>query len=546
MKIRKLTAILLVLVLLLSGCAGGTQTDSASTSDQSGKDAEPSGSKEGGADSQVIIALDPDYETFDPGRTYEMYAGPVLIGLYDNLLRFIDNTEVPEPYIAKSYEVSDDGRTFTFKLRDDVKFSSGNPLTSKDVKWSFDRLKNLKDNPSFMAEDIEKIETPDDYTVVITLSKPDGAFVYKLTGYSFGILDSATVAANGGSSGEDAATADTAEQWLTQNSAGSGPYILEKYTPNVEVVLKRNDSYWNGPAAVEKVIFKDMPDSNTQALMVQKGDIDVAFSLNADQIMQLKGNNDVEILSTNTLSMLFVFMNMDESVGGPMADPDVQKAVRYALDYAGMQSLCGEGSLTPQTIIQVGFLGALPARDPGYTDLEKAKELLAKAGYPDGFTIDFDVITHATEGIKWVNMAQKVKEDLSKVGINAEIRTMDTTVGYEEYRNGRQGFGINAWGPDYMDANNQLAFLPGQTVGLRVNWTAEDNQELAELGEKALAETDIEAREQILLKIQEMMADDSPYVPLVQVPKQIAVRKGLKGADYTEAYKLDVYKLKWE
>ncbi len=541
MKIRKIVALIIVAALVFSGCSQQTEQKEKPTTSGSNKE-----SKTESNSNQVIIALEPDYETFDPGRAYEIFAAPVLNGLYDNLLRFIDSTEVPEPYLAKSYEVSKDGKTFTFKLRDDVKFSSGNKMTSKDVKWSLDRLKNLKGNPSFMAEDIEKIETPDDYTVNIILSKPDAAFAFKLTGFPFGILDSKTVIANGGIADENASLNDSAEQWLTQNSAGSGPFILEKYTPNVEVVLKRNDNYWNGPAKVEKVIFKDMPDSNTQALMVQKGDIDVAFSLNSDQMKQLEGNSKLNILSSNTFAMLFLFMNTDEKIGGPMSNPDVQKAVRYALDYKGMQSMCGEGTITPQTIIQVGFLGALPPRDPNYTNIEKAKELLKKAGYPDGFTIEFNAITHATEGIKWLNMAQKVKEDLSKVGINAEIRTMDTTVGYEEYRNARQGFSIMVWGPDYMDVNNQLAFLPGQLVGLRVNWKAEDNPELVKLGDEALIENNVEKRAAIIKKIQEKMADDSPFIPLVQVPKKIAVKKGLKGAEYTEAYKIDVYKLSWD
>ena len=494
---------------------------------------------------QVIIALDPDYETFDTGRAYEMFSQAVTNGLYDNLVKFISGKVEPVNHLVESYEVSSDGKAFTFKLRSGVKFTSGNNLTSKDVKWSFDRVKNLKANPSFLADNIDKVEILDEKTVRVYLHEPDGAFLYKLTNSAFAILDSEVVKSHGGISDVNAATADTAGLWLNQNSAGSGPYILRKYTPDVEVVLERNDNYWKGAAAVEKIIFKDMPDSNTQMFMLQKGDIDIAYSLNADQIMQLKGKEGVEILPFQTLSLSFLLMNEDPKIGGPMANKDVQNAVRYALDYKGIQTIVGEGAITPISIIQVGFLGALPPRDPEYTNIEKAKELLVKAGYPNGFSVTLDTVTHATAGVKWVTLAQKVKEDLSKVGIDVQIKTMETTVGYEEYRNGRQGFAINAWGPDYIDSNNQLAFLPGEMVGLRANWKADANPKLVQLGKAALIENDDKSRAAIIEEIQEIMAEDSPFATLVQYPKQIAFKKGLKGVEYSDCYKIEVYSFLW-
>jgi len=494
---------------------------------------------------QVIIALDPDYETFDPGHAYEMFSQAVTNGLYDNLVKFISGKVEPINHLVESYEISPNGKVFTFRLRSGIKFVSGNNLTSKDVKWSFDRVKNLKANPSFLADNIDKVETLDEKTIRVYLNEPDGAFLYKLTNSAFSILDSEVVKLHGGTSDVNAATADTADPWLTQNSAGSGPYILKKYIPNVEVELERNDNYWNGAPAVEKIIFKDMPDSNTQIFMLQKGDIDIAYSLNADQIKSLKDKEGVEILPFQTLSLMFLLMNEDPEIGGPMANKDVQNAVRYALDYKGIQTIVGEGAITPISIIQVGFLGALPPRDPGYTNIEKAKELLAKAGYPNGFSVTLDTITHATAGIKWVTLAQKVKEDLSKVGIDVQIRTMETTVGYQEYRKGLQGFCINAWGPDYIDSNNQLAFLPGEMVGLRANWKADANPKLAQLGKSALIETDDTSRAAIIKEIQEIMAEDSPFAVLVQFPKQLAIKKGLKGVDYSDSYKIEVYNLSW-
>ncbi len=528
---KKLVALLLAAACIFSliGCdAGGAEGTSDAAADTV---------------TQFVIGMDPDYNTFDPAQAYEGWAAPVMIAMYDTLFRFEGSEAEPVPYLVKDYTINETGTQITMTLRDDVVFSSGNKMTSADVKFSLDRMKNLQGTPSFLVSDFAEVETPDDYTVILNLAQPDGALTYKLAGYYFGIVDSKVVIEHGGISDETAATADTATTWLTNNSAGSGPYIMESYTPDNEVVLVRNDNYWNGPAYAQRVIFKDIPDPTTQSMMVQVGDLDVALGLNADQAAVLASAEGVEVENTGTLNMLFLMMNNDPEIGGPMANPLVQKAVRYAVNYKGIQEMCGPGSVTPQTIIQVGFYGALEARDPEYTDVAKAKELLAEAGYPDGFTVKFSVITNSTEGYKWLDIAQKVQADLAAVGINAEIETMDSTVGYELYRGGKMAFAINAWGPDYLDSNNQLAFLPGKTVGLRAQWKESDNPELAALGDKALAEMDNEVRKGILEEIQTTMADDSPWLPLVQVGKATAFRSDVKGADYSLAYMIDVYNM---
>jgi len=495
----------------------------------------------------VILGFETTWKTFDPARSYEPWAHAVFNGVYDNLVKLKSGMSAEiEESLAESYKISSDGLIFTFSLRPGIKFASGNNLTAKDVKWSFDRLKNIKGNPAFLTDTIDSIETPDDKTVVIHLNAPDGAFIYKLTGGPFGVLDSELVKSHGGTADKDAAITDDAEQWLTYNSAGSGSYVIEKYTPNDEMVLKRNEDYWRGPASVEKIVFKEMPDSTTQLFMLKKGDIDVALSLNDDQLKEFKGEEDIEVLSFMTLLLQYVFMNTDPEISGPMANPDVWKAVRYALDYKGIHTIVGEGAITPQSIIQIGFLGALPPRDPDYTNIEKAKELLVKAGYPNGFTTTLWTNTHETAGIKWVTMAQKVKEDLSKIGIDVQIKTQTPTIGNSAMREGKVPFMIQSWGPDYMDSNNQLVFLPGgMYAAQRLNWKTDANQKLAQLGDAAITETNDKKRAEILGEIQKIMAEDGPYANIVQYPIQVAIRKGLKCFEYSDAYKVELYKLSW-
>ncbi|SVD87118.1 uncharacterized protein METZ01_LOCUS439972, partial [marine metagenome] len=121
------------------------------------------------AESRLILGISPDYSTFDPGHAYEIWATTVLNVTYDNLVKFEGLGDVPELDAAKSRSASDDGLTWTFKLRDDIQFVSGNTLTAADVKWSFDRVKHVKGNPAFLADNVESVSAPDDETVVITL-----------------------------------------------------------------------------------------------------------------------------------------------------------------------------------------------------------------------------------------------------------------------------------------------------------------------------------------------------------------------------------------
>ena len=492
------------------------------------------------AESRLILGISPDYSTFDPGHAYEIWATTVLNVTYDNLVKFEGLGDVPELDAAKSRSASDDGLTWTFKLRDDIQFVSGNTLTAADVKWSFDRVKHLKGNPAFLADNVESVSAPDDETVVIKLGHTDSAFISKLATPAFAILDSKTVEAMGGASGEGASERDTVKAGLNQMSAGSGPYMIESFVPDSEVILVKNPNYRSSVPGADRIHLRAMNDANSQLLAIQKGDIDIAFNINSEHAKQLEGKKGVKVLSSHTMLIDFLLMNMDPEIGGPMSNPDVQDAVRYALDYRGMQTIAGSGAITPQSFIQQGFLGALPPRDPDFQDLGKAKSLMAKAGYADGFTIVFDVATYAMQGVSWTVLGEKIASDLAQIGITAEIRTSEIMVGLAEYRAGKQAFAIWGWGPDYPDPNNQLAFGPGEKVGGgRVNWTADMNPELADLVKRAKSETDDVKRGKLLEEIQTIDTEDGPYVFLLQLGRQYAVRDNIENA-YTNYYQLEL------
>ena len=541
---KKLLAVVLCLAMALSaaacgGGAGDSAEPAADETTENGASSETTADEAGS--NTVVIAMGSGFSTLDPGYVYEKYPPLIMNACYENLFKFYTNDGAPEPCLADTYEFSEDGLTLTVNLKQDVTFASGNKMTSADVAFSINRCKNLQGNPAFICDTIESIETPDEYTVVFHLTQPDSAFLSKLTYCSLAVLDSQVVKENGGTDAEDAATADTAQSYLNTTSAGSGMYVMTSYIPDQEVVLEKNPNYWGEATNVDKYIIQIQPDSNTQMMTLSTGDIDVAMNMTDDTMAELEGQENVVLVNGATKTVGFVMMNMNEEYGGPVSDPLVQQAIRKALNYENFQVICGEGSTTPYSLIQSGFMGSKGERTADYTNVEEAKELLAQAGYPDGFDIDLTVCDLDMEGILLSDLAQLVKSDLAQIGINVNIVAEPWAAGYgDAYRDGTLGFTIMYWATDYNDPNVQLEFLPGASVGVRAGWTAEMDPELAARYEEALSATDNDARIAVLEKIQDAMYEDGPFVFVVQAPAHIAYNDRLDGVAISDPYSLDL------
>ncbi len=488
----------------------------------------------------VVIAIGAGFSTLDPGRVYEKYPPLVVNACYENLFKFYSNDGGAEPCLADSYEFSDDGLTLTVKLKD-AKFASGNPVTSADVQFSIERCRNLQDNPSFICDTIGSIDTPDEKTVVFHLTQVDSAILSKLTYSSLAVLDSAVVKEHGGTDAVDAVTADSAADFLNTTSAGSGMYVMTSYTPDEEIVLEKNANYWGTPTNVDKYIIKIQPDSNTQMMTLSTGDIDVAMNMTDDTMAELSGVAGVELMNSATKTVSFVMMNMNSSIGGPVSDPHVQQAIRLALDYAGIQTIVGEGCITPYDVIQDGFMGSKGERPASYTNVDAAKEELAKSPYPNGFDIDLTVCDLDMEGVALTDLAQKVKADLAPIGINVNIVSQPWAAGYgDAYRDGTLGMTVMYWGTDYNDPNVQLEFLPGKTVGLRAGWTAAMDPTLSAKYDETMAATDNAERIRVLGEVQDMMYENGPFAFIAQAPAHIGFNTRLSGVEISDPYALDL------
>ena len=241
----------------------------------------------------LVVAITEDSVTLDPNRVYEIHAGAVLHDVYETLVAFAPGRmDKLEPKLAKSWTISPDSLIYTFTIDEGHKFSTGRPVTAEDVAFSIRRTKNLKGNPSFLAEAVAKVEAPDASTVVLILSTPDPAILAKLAGAWFGVIDSTEAKAQGASDAEDADKTDTAEQWLNNNSIGSGPYKLQSWQPKVEAILARNPQYPGAPGSFELVFYRVISESASQKLALEAGDVDIALDVTSDQVPSLKENPD--------------------------------------------------------------------------------------------------------------------------------------------------------------------------------------------------------------------------------------------------------------
>lgn len=531
-----------MLLALLAGCGGGTKGNVQGNVQGNAGDAS--------ASKTIVIGGQSDLITLDPGHMYEPYANMVSYAAYDMLYRVKSGTMgTPEPSVATEYTVDDTGTVYTFKLRDDVVFASGNPLTAKDVVWSINRVLNMKDSNAYTnVKIVEKVEAPDDTTVVFTLTQPDASFLVKLTSNAYCILDSELVKQHGGSD----TGGDTAQEWLDTTSAGSGPYIIDSWTPQEQLVLKKNPNYWGEASNIDTIIFREMTSVDAQITALQNGDVDIILGLNSETAKQVEGMENVTVTTGETAMMTFLVMSRDASLSPEMSNPLVQKAVRLALDYEGYLTLGGEGCLVPLNFVQQGFSGGLE-RDltTQGQDLEQAKALMAEAGYPDGFTVTLTCANNNSEGLQWTTIAQKVAQDLAEINITVNIETLETTMVYEKMREGTMPFYVMFWSPDYYDINNQIdAFLPGDgedgtAYGQRTKWArTADNEELWTLGDQIKVETDETKRAELSQQLQELFEEDNPFAFLLQHPKTFAFRTDrLENVTYNDLCKIELCEL---
>ena len=235
---------------------------------------------------------------------------------------------------------------------------------------------NLKGNPAFLLAG-ETITTDGPETVVMTSAAPNPAIPYILPNPACGILNMKVVEAHGGTDAANASTKDTAENWLDDNSAGSGPYVIKSFSTTSQVVLDANPNYWGPKPAYSTVVLRNTATSAVERLDVQRGTNEIAIDLDPSQA---KGMTNVQVHAGPSPNVLFIFANDNPKVSKISSNHDFQKALRYGIDYAGMLELAGAGAVQSPGVIPTVLLGALPSSADAKYDLAQAKSWLAKSG----------------------------------------------------------------------------------------------------------------------------------------------------------------------
>ena len=495
------------------------------------------------ADTLVQAWAIDDTITLDPAESFELTPAEFIGNAYDMLVRLdIDDTTKVKGGVADSWTVSEDGLTYTFKLKPGIKFASGNPVTAEDVAWSFERVVKLDKSPAFILTQFgltgdnvaEKAKAVDENTFVFTVDKPYApSFVLNcLTATVGAVLDKKLVmehAVAATPSDDYKYDTDFGYAWMKTNYAGSGPFKIRDWRANEIVVLERNDNYYGEKPALARVIYRHVKESATQRLMLEAGDVDIARNLEPGDLDAVSKNADLTTTSAPKGTVYYISLNQKNE---NLAKPEVREAFKYLVDYdaIGATLIKGIGEIR-QTYQAKGVLGALDS-NPYTFDVAKAKELLEKAGLKDGLSVTFDVRnTQPVTGI-----AESFQQTAGQAGVKIEIIPGDGKQTLTKYRARNHDMYIGQWGMDYWDPNsNGEAFTSNpdngddasvKTLAWRNAW---DIPELTEQAKAALLERDSDKRAEMYKKLQQEALDTSPFVMIFQQIEVAGVRGKVKG-----------------
>ena len=489
--------------------------------------------------STLVIAIDiSDTTTLDPARVAQ-YTSPMSIeAAYQTLVTMTPGDYINlKPALATKWARTADGNGWRFTIRDGVKFASGSPMTVEDVKWSLDRVINLKDQPSLYVSHIDHVAIVDKQTIDIILSKPKQPLLAIIAAPEFVVMDRKLVEQHGGNAGAGAKEDDKATTWLNSNSAGTGAYVLTQWERNSQIQFARNKHFWRGTVLFERVVIRHMSDSAAQLLAVRRGDADVAFNLIPEQIATLKGDKDVRVDSLTSLDFVYMALTQEPDFNKALAVKEARQAIGYAIDYDGIKnSLLGGAAVRPAHFLPIGVNGSTEAiaRQIGYhEDLKRAKELLAKAGHPDGFEFEISYGNAAVAGVTYQLLGQKIQSDLARVGIKATLSPKDQVNLRTTYTTGKsQGGVLTFWNPPAVD-NGLWADAVTQRVAKRVHWTVPED--VLKLTTEANEETDLKKQAELWVEWQKRLVDQANHFILFQPVYQIAARKSLARLPLTAA-----------
>lgn len=501
MKKRSFKAVLLLFVLTtltiaLGGCAG----------DKEGKDS-----------SQITIGIPQDLEdSLDPHKMVAAGTKEVLFNLFEGLVKVTSDGDFV-PAVASAYKETEGGKVYTFTLRDNVKFHDGSTVTAQDVKFSLDKCADTSAGEPLVAafSNVESVNIIDEKTIQVVLKEADTEFIAYMT---TAIIPEAN---------EDPDT----------NPIGTGPYKFVSRSPQENFVVERFDDYWGEPAYIKDVTFKVCANADSIVMDLEGGSIDMFARVTATQAAELSDEFNVLEGTMNLVQALY--LNHEEA---PFDNEKVRKALCYALDPQEIMLMISDGKGTEIGSSMFPAFGKyyMPELNDTYiTDVEKAKELLAEAGYPDGFSF---TITVPSNYQPHIDTAQVLVEQLKRIGVDASIQLVEWDSWVSDVYQGRQ-FQSTLVGVDASNITG-AALLQRFTTGNAKNFINYSNAEYDAAFEKAISSTDDEEKTAYYKECERILSETAANVYIQDLPEFVALNKKYTGYEFYPLYVQDVAKLR--
>ncbi len=550
MKNKKLALLLAAAmsVSLLAGCGGGSdkstnQTQPAAQESQTAQAPEAAGTESeesqetGPKRDSVTIALATDVSSLNPYGQDNNVTNQVMFHVYEPLVTQDRDLSII-PCLADSWEESEDGMTWTFKLHEGVKFHDGSDFTSEDVVASYDYAREPGSSYNSRFTSVESVEAVDDYTVVIHMKNK----------YPLLLTDLAMVCIRN----KENIEGKTPEE-VGSSVIGTGRYKLVEHVKEDHIDMVANEEYWGGAPEIKSVRFRPISNAATRTATMLSGELDVMGGVSVQDVERLEATEGIHVVSEPSMEM--IYMNMEQMLddnpaveggGNPLKDVRVRQAMYQAIDTDMIINNVMQGHAYPTaTLIRDTFNGYSPELERFPYDPEAAKALLAEAGYPDGFTITLDAGSDIT--VNSSEVAQAVAGYLEKVGIKVNLNLMPSATFLPHIRpyEHKTGLLISAWSVytgEGITMMNQHCYTYDQEKGTgNANRGHYSNPEVDKLISEAMQESDKERRAELTKQIDKMTHDDVAYIPLYVQENIFAVKDDI---DYTPRF--NKYIFAWE
>ena len=479
----------------------------------------------------LIAATSRAVKSLDPHTTVERVSLLPICNVYERLVDYAETSTEIEPSLATSWSVSENGKTWTFKLRKGVKFHDGSQLDAQAVKYSFERLLTLKRGAASTFYVVDKIDIKDDYTVAFHLKVPFGPFLALMASVKGVYIMSPSWVK------KQEVNGDWAVKYAQNHMNGTGPFKLERWSPGQEVVLKRNKDYWRGwpkDKYLDTIVIKVIREEVGRRLALKSGEVDfLNRSISPEEFKLIKDDPNIRTMTKETFNVVHIPFNCSRP---PLNNPKLRKAINYAFDYKNHIEGIMRGNVDEMKMIgplSRSIWGHYPKVVHYHRDLDKAKELLREAGYKPGeLTLE---INH-TKGTRWIEqMMQLLMSNLDEIGIKSKVKTMTYTALLAKWRNPKTRGDIYTF-YRAVEADDPYILLDTQYHSKAYfNLMGYKNEDVDKLLVKARETINKDVRKELYGRVQELIASDAPMIWPCQMTGLFASRKYVKGIKFNVA-----------